>query len=103
MATANESRNSAMTSEAYDLLDCFVSGLDDVVYKVAEAMAAEKGQITSDDTVEITQEDVRAAAEVVFNAIHAAAGKSIPAAVVEQIEEMHGCVMEKCKVLDAGG
>ena len=102
MATANDTKTtSEMTSEAYDLLDCFVSGLDDVIYEIAEAIASNKGQVTEDGTVEICQDDVKEAAQSVFMAIREQAGKSIPEAVRQQIEEMHECVLLKCKIHDA--
>lgn len=102
MTTANESQKSVMTSEAYDLLDCFVAGLDDVIYEIAEGIAREKGRVSSDGTVEIQKDDIRDAAELALNAIRDQAGKAIPKGAAEQIERMHGCVLEKCRVQDAG-
>lgn len=101
MTTANDSRNSTMTSEAYDLLDCFVSGLDEVIYEIAESLANSKGQIV-DGIIEISQDDVKEAANRVFNAIRERAGKEIPQSVAQQIEGMHECVMEKCRIHKSG-
>lgn len=102
MATANLPTDSEMTSEAYDLLDCFVSGLDAVVYEIAEAIAKANGQVTDAGTVEINQDDVKQAAKSVFEAIQEQAGKSIPAAAARQIEEMHECVLMKCEIRNTG-
>jgi hypothetical protein len=92
------SRTSSMTGEAYDLLDCFVSGIDDLVYEIAESMAAERGSVTGDGVIEIDQNDVKRAADAVFQAIREQAGKSIPKAVAEQVETMHKCVLSKCQM-----
>lgn len=95
---ATKEASSEMTGEAYDLLDCFVSGIDDLVYEIAEQMAASNGHTNSEGIVRITREDVKAAANAVFTAIKAEAGKTIPAAVAAQVEAMHECVMAKCHV-----
>ncbi len=96
MSTVNKSRKSSMTSKAYDLLDCFVSGLDDVIYEVAEQLAVEKGRVEK-GVVEITHEEVQEAADIVFRAIREQAGKSISEEVARRIQEMHEYAMEKCK------
>jgi hypothetical protein len=102
MATANHSKNSEMTSEAYDLLDCFVQGLDDVIYEIAETIAREKVQTSSTGTVEIRRDDVKEAALALFRAIREEAGKSLPAHVARHLEEMHDCVIAKCRDDDTG-
>ncbi len=89
-------RSSSMTGEAYNLLDCFVSGIDDLVYEIAESMAAARGSV-NDGVVEIDQHDVKRAADAVFNAIREQAGKTIPKDVAEQVESMHECVLSKCQ------
>lgn len=86
-----------MSSEAYDLLNCFVSGLDDIIYEIAEGIASAKNKRTSAGTVQIDKDDVRAAAQIVFEAIRDQAGKAIPQVVAEQIEQMHQCVLSKCR------
>ncbi len=101
MPTTHESKNSSMTSRAYDLLDCFVAGLDDVIYEIAEAIAKSKGHVI-EGVVEINDEDVKEAAESVFKAIREQAGKSIPAVEASQIDEMHECVLEKCRIQTTG-
>lgn len=93
----SRSRNSSMTGEAYDLLDCFVSGIDDLVYEIAESMAAGRGSVSDDGVVEISQSDVKRAADAVFTAIREQAGKSIPEDVAKQVESMHKCVLSKCQ------
>lgn len=39
MSTVDRTTASEMSGKAYDLLDCFVSGLDKVVYEIAESLA----------------------------------------------------------------
>ncbi len=90
---------SEMTGRAYDLLDCFVSGLDKVVYEIAESIAREAGQLTEAGVVEIRYEDVRSAADLVFKAIKENA--SIPKDALADIEQMHACVQEKCELTAA--
>ena len=96
MATANDSKNSEMTGDAYDLLDCFVSGLDQVVYEIAEALAKQSGQVDASGTIEIRHKDVEQAASLVFKAIRE--NPSIPQDALDDISEMHQCVQEKCAI-----
>lgn len=96
MSTIERPTTSEMSGKAYDLLDCFVSGLDRVVYEIAESLARAAGQVNPAGVVEIRQEDVRAAAEMVFAAIREK--KDIPRDALDDIEEMHQCMQAKCKV-----
>ena len=100
MATANNPTdnlaNSEMTGKAYELLDCFVSGLDQVVYEIAESLAKDAGQLNDAGVVEIQHKDVKAAAELVFKAIKENA--DIPKDALDDINEMHQCVQEKCEL-----
>lgn len=102
MSTANNSKNSEMTTDAYDLLECFVSGLDKIIYEIAEDIAERKGQVLPEGAIEIRADDIRMAADVVFKAIREQTGKSIPKDLAVQIEEMHECVLEKCRIRDVG-
>lgn len=97
MATTKELNSSEMTGEAYELLDCFASGIDDLVYKIAEGIAASKEQRSPEGAISITAADVKQAAESIFNAISAQAGKSIPQSVASEIQSMHECVLAKCR------
>ncbi len=94
---ATKELSSEMTGEAYDLLDCFASGIDDLVYKIAEGIAASNGQRSAEGTISITAADVKQAADSVFNAIKAQAGKGIPESVASEIQSMHECVLAKCR------
>jgi hypothetical protein len=97
MSTENDSQNSEMTGSAYDLLDCFVSGLDRVVYEIAERLAKKAGQINDDGVVEIRKKDVREAANLVFRAIRD--NKDIPQDALADIVEMLECVERKCEII----
>ncbi|MEK6236199.1 MAG: hypothetical protein N2C14_15950 [Planctomycetales bacterium] len=90
-----------MSREAMDLLDCFMTGLDSVVFEIATTIAREKGQVNNDGTVEIMKGDVKEAAESVFAAIREQAGKTIPLLAVEDIESMRECVLEKCRIKES--
>jgi hypothetical protein len=65
MATIDEKISSTISDHALRMLGCFVSGLDTVVYKMAEDIARQRnvgGQ--QEAIVAIEAEDVRQAAEV---------------------------------------
>jgi hypothetical protein len=96
MSTVDRTTASEMSGKAYDLLDCFVSGLDKVVYEIAESLAKAAGQVNQAGVVEIQQKDVRAAAEMVFAAIRE--NKNIPRDALDDIEQMHQCMQAKCEV-----
>ncbi|MFC1757217.1 hypothetical protein ACFL2H_00410 [Planctomycetota bacterium] len=102
MSTANDSKQSSITGEAYDLLDCFVSGLDDLVYEIAEAEAKGNDRVV-EGVVEINRDDVKAAAELVFNAIRSQAGPAIPEALEQMLAGMEDCFHAKCERSGSGG
>lgn len=87
-----------MTSDAYDLLDCFVSGIDEIVYEIAGSLAKSEGRVEN-GVVQISQVDVRKAANLVFEAIQA--NTAIPRDVAENIRTTHQCVLEKCRIKDS--
>ena len=67
MAPVQEKSTSKLSAEAFDLLDCFVSGLDDVVYDVAEHTARHRlGKMNPEDPIEITSADITVAGETVI-------------------------------------
>lgn len=99
---AQASKNSTITSEAFSLLDCFVSGLDDVIYEIAESIADANGHRSGDGSIEITRNDIRDAVKIVFDAIKQQAGTGISQETVAHIEEMHACVMQKCGIHPSG-
>jgi hypothetical protein len=63
-------KQTSMSSEAYDLLDCFVDEFNDVIWEIAEKIAREKSN--GGDTgspVAIEESHVRDAASLVSKAI----------------------------------
>jgi hypothetical protein len=67
MTPVQEKSTSKISAEAFDLLDCFVAGLDDVVYDVAEHTARHRlGKSDPNDPIEITGDDVAIAGETVI-------------------------------------
>ena len=97
-AAPNDSGTSVISSEAYDLLDCFVFGIDDLVYEIAAMIAARKNQKTQDGTIEIELNDVKEAAELVFESIRSHVADKISLEAADRIEEMHSCILKKCRV-----
>lgn len=64
MSVVEERSASKISAEAFDLLDCFVAGLDDVVYQMAEHIARHRlGKMNPAEAVEINADDVTAAGE----------------------------------------
>lgn len=99
MATANEKieTRSSISGDAFELLDCFVSGLDDIVYEFAEEIARRRSECPT-GAVEIEAADVREAAHLVFDSIKKAAGdRDLPPGLVAEIEGMVRCLEAKCQ------
>ncbi len=66
MSTIDERPGAAISSEAFKLLDCFVAGLDEIVYEMAEDAARARQGIKGDKPVTIETTDIRVAAEFVL-------------------------------------
>jgi hypothetical protein len=67
MTPVQEKSTSKISAEAFDLLDCFVGGLDNVVYEVAEHTARHRlGKMDPNDPIEITADDITNAGETVI-------------------------------------
>ena len=58
---------SSMSGEAMDVMDCFVAGLDDVVYELAEQIARKRAP--SAESVLIEVDDVQEAARLVLQGL----------------------------------
>jgi len=92
MATANHGNiESSISSDALGLLDCFTNGLDDVIYEIAEAIAARR---TGSQQVEITRADIKEAANVFVVCLETA---EIPAPVRDHVRQMLHCLSEQIK------
>jgi hypothetical protein len=69
MATVNDNNRSNISSEALNLLDRFGSGLDELVYEIAEERARVRNSVAAHETISIDEVDVRWAADTVLKAI----------------------------------
>jgi hypothetical protein len=68
MSIVDEKSTSRISSRAFDLLGCFVNGLDDVVYHVAEHIARLRvGKMDPAESVEVETEDVVKAGKTVID------------------------------------
>lgn len=101
-SSANDTQDkSIMSSEAFGLLDCFVSGLDDLIYEIAEEFARQQGKLNEDGLVVIETDDIQRAAEAVFQAVKRQIAEStIPAEVGPAVDKMYSCLLEKCREAD---
>ncbi len=61
--------SSSISSDGVRLLDCFVDGLDDVVYEMAEELAKKRaaGQTAPGEVARIEAEDIRSAGRIVLD------------------------------------
>jgi hypothetical protein len=91
MATLDEN-SSLLSSEAFDVLDCFVAGLDDVVYKIAERVARKRSGAGDDEPVTIVVDDIREAAKRLFVAL-----RSQPDFPNDLVDRMERLFIEKCE------
>lgn len=67
MSVVEEKSTSKISAEAFDLLGCFVAGLDNVVYQMAEHIARHRlEKMNPADPVEINADDVTEAGETVI-------------------------------------
>lgn len=64
MATADRA---SISGDALDILDCFVSGLDDVILEVAETVA--RGEGAQGQPVQVEVQHVEKAADIVIDAL----------------------------------
>ena len=58
---------SSISGEAMDVMNCFTSGLDDVVYELAEKIAQRRSP--SNAAIQIDVEDVKEAARLLFQGL----------------------------------
>lgn len=96
MATVPNSTefSSAVSSDALELLDCFHSGLEDIVYEIAEDLAKKRKGTPEKAPIQIEATDVVTAGNMVLDAIkHLAESGQISNEVVSAVEEMR----QRCK------
>jgi hypothetical protein len=67
MSVAEKKSSNKISDEAFDLLSCFVAGLDDVVCQAAEQIARRRlGKSDPAEPIEIGAEDIVSAGEAVI-------------------------------------
>jgi hypothetical protein len=95
MATVDDVENKSETnisSEALDLLGCFVGGLDEIVFAIAAARARERHGNKGDSPVQVEVEDIAKAGEEVIQVIRGAIrDKALPATLASAIEQAERC------------
>lgn len=100
MATANHiDENVTVSSEAVELLSCFVAELDSVILNLAKECARERLPAQHDDApLEVEADDVKTAADAVllFFKQRIAEGK-LPNHMKEAIDGFERCFSEKCE------
>jgi hypothetical protein len=98
MSTTNSDRATSISNEAYELLDRFVGGLDDIIYELAEDKAKQKNRDSStmEARIKIDVEDVKFAAQIVIDALKEQLGADIPhlSSIMEDIES---CYQKKAR------
>lgn len=96
MATVNQTNTETRISqEAASLLDCLASGLDKIVYEVAEQIARSRSSAVP---LRIEAIDVQQAADKVLAAFRAQIlSKELPQEAGEAIEGMDSCLKEKAR------
>ena len=104
MATRTTTGTSTLSGEAYELISCFYHGVDDVVYRLAEAVARRRTGTPPDADVRIEAEDVRIAGYQVVCALREYVDQEdIPEEMLEAIKgipedavrEMGDCLSSK--------
>jgi hypothetical protein len=102
MSTIQDKPETNISSEAYDLLDCFVNGLDKLVYEIAAEIA--RARITGGSNagpVKIAAEDVVEAGKRVIDAvkeqIKRAGGPSDLAAAISDAERCFAWRQQKAQ------
>lgn len=84
----SEVYTSTLSSEAYNLIQCFYDGMDRVVYRVAESIARERTHIHAPAVVRIEEQDVRQAWNCILSALRDATSPELKNALAE----MSDCV-----------
>lgn len=101
MATVDDrTSESAISSKAYSLLDCFVDGLDEVVYEMAEEIAKNRVGRTGELTVpvRIEADDVKQAGGQIIEYLRqlVATGKA-PRELATVLDGMAECLAASSK------
>ena len=84
-----------MSSEAFELINCFYDGVDILVRELAEEIARKEG-LTKDGVLLIERRHVESAGCLVVETLQRLfEGKKIPQAVSDRLASMHACFTSK--------
>ncbi len=90
------SSQSSISGEAMDVMDCFVAGLDDVVYELAEQIARKRDPAVESILIEVP--DVQEAARLVFQGLREASERGQLARSFEPVlNEMQESFQSRCE------
>ena len=84
-----------ISSKALSLLQCFMSGLDDVIMRFAYETASKRA--ANEREVRIEPTDIISAAEIVWKQIEAQ--ENLPPELLAELKAMDGCMKAKCQEL----
>ena len=84
-----------LSAKAVDLLQCFMSGLDDIVLRIARGIAEERQKATNAKELRVEAEDVAAASRHVFAQI--LSQSDLSDSVRSDLVAMQECLTAKCQ------
>jgi len=82
-----------MSNKAMKLLQCFMSGLDDIIIRLALDIARKR--VSPGETARVEYGDIKRAADHVLSQIRAQS--DLPPALQSEINEMDSCLKAKCQ------
>ena len=97
MSVVDEKSASRISSEAFDLLDCFVAGFDTLVYQVAERIARHRvGKMNPAESVDVDTEDVVEAGRTVIHLLREQIGRGeLSADLSAAVDQMEQCFQSR--------
>lgn len=103
MSATTQPQNEAnwrISSEAFDLLRCFMSGIDDLIVHIALVNARKNGKADESGRVRLDAVDIENAANFVLDKI-IEQPSTLPE-LKDELEAMRGCLKIKCDSMKAG-
>lgn len=83
-----------ISGKAFDLLECFMSGIDDVIVRIAFQYAKERQDTNTLGEIRIEAKDIQKAAFVVLEQLRL---QDLPENVKSDLNGMGACLREKCE------
>jgi hypothetical protein len=89
-----EEQATRISNRALNLLDCFTSGVDDIIFRVAEEIARRR---QPEGRLSIDIEDIEKAGDIVLGRLKESVDAGgLPKHLGQAIEDMHHCLRERC-------